>query len=147
MVKHRSPKPRFRVRVAAGPQNMGDIVPLKNGVSLSLSMCKEYLGKKVKIIVDQPFGTYYKNALYTSNYGYVPKTLAPDGMELDAYFLGPKVPLKEVEGICIAIIHRLDDDDDKLILIEDGKELTDEEIENEVNFREKYFRHIIVRTS
>ncbi len=124
---------------------MGEIIPLKDGVSISLALCKEYLGKKVKIIIDQPYGTYYKNALYTSNYGYVPNTKAPDGMELDAYFLGPKIPLKEAEGVCVAIIHRLEDDDDKLILVEDGKSLTDIEIEEAVNFREKFFKHIIVR--
>lgn len=108
-------------------------------------MCKEYLGKKVKIVVDQPYGTYYKNALYTSNYGYIEGTLAPDGMELDAYFIGPKVPLKEAEGVCVAIIHRHEDDDDKLVLVEEGKNLTDEEIETAVNFREKFFKHTIVR--
>lgn len=124
---------------------INDNTPLTNGNSKSLEMCKEYLGKKVQIKIDQPYGTFYKNALYECNYGYVPNTLAPDGDELDAYYLGPKVPLEEVEGICIAIIHRLDDDDDKLILVEEGVKMTDEEIDNTVNFREKYFIHKIIR--
>jgi len=124
---------------------MSDHIPLENGVSLSLEMCKKYLGKKVSITIDQPYGTYYKNALYTSNYGYVPGTMAPDGMGLDAYFLGPKEPLKEAEGICIAIIHRLEDDDDKLILVPDGMELNDSQIDEAVNFRERFFKHVIIR--
>ncbi len=119
--------------------------PLVNGQSKSLEMCKEYLGKKVSLVIDQPYGTYYKNALYEANYGYIPNTTAPDGEGLDAYFLGPKEPLKEAEGVCIAIIHRLDDDDDKLIVVEEGVEMTDEEIDRAVNFREKFFKHEIIR--
>jgi inorganic pyrophosphatase len=126
---------------------MGEMIPLKDGKSISLEMCKQYLGKKVAIVIDQPYGTYYKNALYTSNYGYVPNTVAPDGMGLDAYFLGPEEPLKEAEGFCIAIVHRLEDDDDKLILVPEGVTLTDKEIDEAVNFRENFFEHTIVRIS
>jgi inorganic pyrophosphatase len=118
---------------------------LVDGKSTSLDMCKEYLGKKVKIIIDQPYGTFYKNAFYEYNYGYIPDTLAPDGDELDAYFIGPQVPMETAEGICIAIIHRLDDDDDKLILTPNGENMTDEEIDKAVNFREKFFKHVIIR--
>jgi inorganic pyrophosphatase len=71
--------------------------------------------------------------------------MAPDGEGLDAYFLDSKEPFKKAEGICIAIIHRLEDDDDKLILAKEGKEYLDSEIEELVNFREKYFKHIIIR--
>ncbi|MFI6363303.1 inorganic diphosphatase [Nocardia sp. NPDC050630] len=54
---------------------------------------------------------------YIVNYGFVPGTLAPDGEELDAYFLGPTEPITAAAGACIAIIHRLYDDDDKLIVV------------------------------
>lgn len=108
-------------------------------------MCKKYLGKKVSIVIDQPYGTYYKNALYTCNYGYVPDTIAPDGMGLDAYFLGSHKPLDTAEGTCIAIIHRLEDDDDKLILVPEGTNLSDEEIDTAVNFRERFFKHVVLR--
>lgn len=120
-------------------------VELVDGKSKSLEMCKEQLGKKVKIVIDQPYGTFYKNALYECNYGYIPGTVAPDGEGLDAYFIGPKEPLKTAEGICIAIIHRLDDDDDKLILVPEGVYMNDEEIEKTVNFREKFFKHEVIR--
>lgn len=119
--------------------------PLQNGKSESLEMCKQYLGKKVKLVIDQAYGTTYKGALYTENYGYVPGTTAPDGEGLDAYFVGPKEPLREAEGVVIAIIHRLEDDDDKLIVVPEGVSLTDEEIEAAVNFREKLFVHEIIR--
>ncbi len=82
--------------------------------SESLKMCRQYLGKKVKIIIDQPYGTYYKDTKYVLNYGYFPHTKAPDGEGLDAYYLSSKEVLFEAEGTCIAIIHRFEDDDDKL---------------------------------
>ena len=122
-----------------------DRTPIKDGVSESLEMCKQYLGKKVSLVIDQPYGTYYKSALYEANYGYIPGTVAPDGEGLDAYFLGPKEPLETAEGVVIAIIHRLDDDDDKLIVVPEGIIMTDEEINTAVNFREKFFKHEIIR--
>jgi inorganic pyrophosphatase len=118
---------------------------MKAQESTSLKMCREFLGKKVEIIIDQALGSVYEGAIYSLNYGYVPGTMAPDGEGLDAYFLDSKEPLKKAEGICIAIIHRLEDDDDKLILAKEGKEYLDSEIEELVNFREKYFKHIIIR--
>lgn len=122
-----------------------DRTPLKEGKSESLEMCKTYLRKKVALTIDQPYGTYYKNALYEANYGFIPGTLAPDGAELDAYFLGPKEPLEKAEGVVIAIIHRLDDDDDKLIVVPEGVSMTNTEIDTAVNFREKFFKHEIIR--
>ncbi len=119
--------------------------PLQNGHSQSLEMCKQYLGKKVKLVIDQAFGTSYKGTVYTENYGYIPGTTAPDGEGLDAYFVGPKEPLQEAEGVVIAIIHRLEDDDDKLIVVPEGVSMTDEEIEKAINFREKFFKHEIER--
>lgn len=113
--------------------------------SESLKMCRQYLGKTVTILIDQPFGTYYKDTKYELNYGYIPNTTAPDGEGLDAYYLSSTRPLKEVTGKCIAIIHRLEDDDDKLILVKEGENYTNEEIEKLVNFREKYFKHTIIR--
>ncbi|HET8574670.1 MAG TPA: inorganic diphosphatase [Candidatus Paceibacterota bacterium] len=50
------------------------------------------------------------------NYGFVPGTLSPDGEELDAYVLEVDKPVHTFSGICIAIIHRASDDDDKLAL-------------------------------
>ena len=125
--------------------NFLERTPLKDGLSESLEMCKTYLSKKVSLIIDQPYGTTHKTTLYEANYGYIPETLAPDGCELDAYFLGSKEPLEKADGVVIAIIHRLDDDDDKLIVVPEGVSMTDAEIDAAVNFREKYFKHEIIR--
>ncbi len=113
--------------------------------SISLQMCRVYLGKRVKILIDQPYGTEYEGTIYQLNYGYVPGTVAPDGQGLDAYYLSATEPMSEVTGECIAIIHRLMDDDDKLILVKEGIQLSDEEIEKAVYFRERYYPHTIER--
>ena len=117
--------------------------------ALSLKQRKvyEYIGKKVKVKMDRPLGTKYPkhNFIYKVNYGYIPNTISGDGEELDAYILGIDVPIKEFEGICIAVIHRINDDDDKLIVVPEGREFTDEEIKELTHFQEKYFESEIIR--
>lgn len=113
----------------------------------SLKQVKEYLGKKVKLIIDRPLGsTHPKHGfLYPVNYGYVPNTVAPDGEGIDAYFLGINEPVETAEGICIAVIHRLDDDDDSLVVVPEDLEIKDEDIDKAVEFQEQFFKFEIVR--
>lgn len=80
------------------------------------------------------------------NYGYVPNTVSGNNEELDAYVLGIDSPVKEFTGMCIAVIHRIEDDDDKLIIVPEGMSFTDEEIEQKTAFLEKWFTHIIKRS-
>jgi len=97
--------------------------------------------------MDRPLGSRHPKHkyFYKVNYGYVPGTMMPDGEELDVYFLGTNMPLKKTEGICIAIIHRTNDDDDKLVVVPEGKEFSNEEIEKLVEFQEKFFKHVIIK--
>jgi len=83
--------------------------------------------------------------VYEVNYGFVPGTSAPDGEEIDAYVLGIDKPINEFIGRCIAIVHRTNDDDDKLIVVPDGLKLSDEEIRKQVNFQEKWFDNESIR--
>ena len=62
------------------------------------------------------------------NQGYVAGVPAPDGKELDAHALGVFKPLDRYEGTCIATIHRTDDDDDNLIVVEPGRDYNDDQI-------------------
>ena len=74
------------------------------------------LGKKVKVTVDRPLGTYHpqhKNLYYPINYGYIEGIMAPDGEEQDAYILGVDKPVSEFEGVVIAFIHRNNDVEEK----------------------------------
>lgn len=116
-------------------------------VNLKQRQAYDYIGKKVDIKIDRQLGTKHPkhDFIYEVNYGYVPNTISGDGEELDAYVLGVDVPLQEFEGKCIAVIHRTNDDDDKLIIVPEEKEFSDEEIRNLTNFQEKYFESEIIR--
>ena len=104
---------------------------------------KEFMiGKVVKVIVDRPIGTHHpnhKDLIYSVNYGYVPEIFAPDGEEQDAYILGVNEPVTEFLGKVIAIIHRLNDIEDKWVVAPEGSFFTKEEIAKSVAFQEKFF--------
>lgn len=116
-------------------------------MSRSLEQAKTFLNREVRVIIDRPLGSMHpKNGtVYPINYGYIPDTLAPDGAELDAYVLGVDGPLAEFTGVCIAIVHREDDDDDKCVVTSFEKTFTDKEILELVNFQEKWFKSSIIR--
>ena len=107
----------------------------------------KYLNKTVNVKMDRPLGSKHPDwdLIYEVNYGYVPNTISGDGEELDCYVLGVDKPLDSFTGKCIAIIHRINDNDDKLIIVPEGMNFTDEEIRNLTNFQEKYFKSIIIR--
>ena len=111
------------------------------------SLIKKYLGKRVKVIVDRPLGSKhpeFKN-IYPINYGYLPKTVASDGEGIDVYILGVDKPVRKYEGKVIAVIHRLDDDDDKLIVVPEKKSFSDAEIKKLTYFQERYFKSKVLR--
>lgn len=101
------------------------------------------IGKTVKVVVDRPLGTYHpkhKDIYYTVNYGYIPNVMAPDGEEQDAYILGVDEPVSEFVGKVIAIIHRVDDVEDKWVVAAENVTFTKEEIMLKVEFQEQYFK-------
>ena len=110
---------------------------------------KDYLGNNLKIKIDRQFGSKHPKHgfIYPVNYGYVPNTVSGDGEELDAYLLGVFEPVEEFEGECIAIIHRTNDDDDKLVVAPSGKDYSDDAINALTEFQEQFFEHIIIRQS
>ena len=115
--------------------------------SASLQMALQYVGQHVAVTIDRSYGSAHPvhGFRYEANYGYIPGTLAPDGAELDAYLLGPTQPLDHGEGSCVGIIHRLSDDDDKLVVIPAGYDLTDDEILTAVAFQERPGCHELLR--
>ena len=108
---------------------------------------EEYLGQIIKIEIDRPFGSKHPKHefIYPVNYGFVPNTVSGDGEELDAYLLGVFEPVYEYEGECIAIIHRTNDNDDKLVVVPKGKNYSDDAINALTEFQEQYFEHTIIR--
>lgn len=108
---------------------------------------KQYLNQIIKIKIDRELGTKHPKHgyIYPVNYGFIPNTISGDGEEIDCYLLGIFEPVKEYEGKCIAILHRTNDDDDKLIIVPKEKNYSNEAIEALVEFQEKYFKHDIIR--
>lgn len=112
-----------------------------------MNKAKDFLGKAVEVVMDRPMGSKHPKHgfTYEVNYGYIPNTKSPDGEELDAYYLGVDKPIEKANGVCIAVIHRTDDDDDKLVVVPEGMDIADEEIKKLVEFQEKWFKHQIFR--
>ena len=112
-----------------------------------MEKASSFIGQIVEVEMDRPLGTRHPkhNFMYPVNYGYVPGTVSGDGEELDAYVLGVFEPLNNYIGKCIAVIHRINDDDDKLVVVPEGKNYTDEEIRVLTEFQEKFFESEIIR--
>ena len=107
----------------------------------------EYLSKNIKVTIDRKMGSKHPEHgfIYPINYGFIPNTVSGDAEELDCYVLGVFEPVDEFEGKCIAIIHRLNDNDDKLIVVPNGKKFSNLEIEALTEFQERFFEHEIIR--
>ena len=109
---------------------------------IPIQVMKQYLGNQVHVIIDRPKGSKHPSYhfRYPINYGYIPDTIAADGEEIDAYVLGPDEPIESFDGICIAIIHRYDDNEDKLVVSLPDSDFTANEILEAVDFQEQYFK-------
>lgn len=102
------------------------------------------IGSIVNVIIDRPLGSRhpkYKDIIYPINYGYIERVMAPDGEEQDAYVLGVNTAVKEFTGRAIAVIHRYDDVEEKLVVAPEGLYFSEEEIKEQVDFQEQYFHY------
>lgn len=107
----------------------------------------DYLRKDVLVKIDRPLGTRHPKHgfMYMVNYGYIPNTISGDGEELDCYLLGEFEPVNEGKGKVIAIIHRTNDNDDKLIVSVNGKYYSNDAIRALTEFQERFFESEIIR--
>lgn len=107
----------------------------------------KYLNITLEVIIDRPLGSKHPKHgfIYPVNYGYIPNTISGDGEELDAYILGVYEPLETFTGKCIAIIHRTNDNDDKLVITPENRSFSNDEIRVLTDFQEQYFKSIIIR--
>ena len=100
------------------------------------------LGTIVTVVIDRPLGSFHpehKTLYYPINYGYIPHTQSPDGEEVDAYVLGINTPITTFTGRVIAVIHRIDDVEDKWVVAPEGATFTAEEIQEQTRFQEQFF--------
>lgn len=106
----------------------------------------DFLGKKVHVIIDRPMGTLHPvySYIYPLNYGYIPGTRAGDGEEIDAYILGEFEPLREYDGIVIAVCKRLNDSEDKLVVSNKSGRYSASQIAALLEFQERFFKIKII---
>lgn len=108
----------------------------------------KWLGRSLVVTVDRRLGSKHPRHAsieYELNYGFIPGTIAADLHEIDAYIVGVREPLDSFEGQCIAIIHRHDDLEDKLVVAPIGQKFSDQEIVQMTNFQEQFFRSTLIR--
>ena len=100
------------------------------------------IGTEVSGAIDRPLGTahpHHPDLIYLINYGYVDGVFAPDGEEQDVYVLGTDQPLQTYKGKVVAVIHRLNDCEDKWIVSLDGTPIDRDTILRSIEFQEQYF--------
>lgn len=120
----------------------------KNLAVLGTFENSQYIGQKVSIQIDRPLGSKHPNHgfEYSVNYGFIPNTMTKDGEELDVYVLGVVEEIESFTGTVIAMIHRVNDNEDKLVVAPDGQMFTDEQIRKLTMFQEQYFKSVILRS-
>ena len=104
-------------------------------------MFREYLGKTVDVIIDRPLGTKHPkhDFYYLLNYGYIPNTIAPDNEEIDAYIIGEFEPVDKYKGYVVAMVKRIDDVENKLVVCKEKNKYSKEQIQALVEFQERFF--------
>ena len=107
---------------------------------------KSYIGRLVEVKIDRPLGSKHPKYgfIYPVNYGYVPNTISGDGEEIDSYVLGTFEPLDTFKGKCIAVIHRTNDNDDKIVIVPENKTYSNDAIRALTEFQERFFESVII---
>lgn len=121
---------------------------MQNNTGQASDYATKFIGKEVEIKIDRPLHSKHPKHgfIYEVNYGFVPDTKAPDGEEIDAYLLNVNEPVETYKGKCIAVIHRLNDADDKLVVVPTSvSDVSDEEIRKSTHFQEQFFTSEIIR--
>ena len=107
----------------------------------------QFINQMVEVSIDRPLGSKHPkhHFIYPINYGFIPNTISGDGEELDCYILGVFEPIKSFSGKCIAVIHRINDQDDKLIVVPKEVNYSDDAIRALTEFQERFFESEIKR--
>ena len=101
----------------------------------------DWAGRTVDVVIDRPMGSTHPtdaDFVYPINYGYVPGTMAPDGHPIDVYVLGADRPLRQCSARIVAVVHRRDDVEDKLVAALSG-DWTETTIKESTDFQEQWF--------
>ena len=107
---------------------------------------ESYLGKLVTVKMDRHLGSKHPkhNFIYSLNYGFIPNTTSGDGEEIDVYIIGEFEPLETYEWYVVAIITRINDIEDKLVVCKQLNKYNKEQIKALVEFQERFFESTII---
>ena len=106
---------------------------------------KSFIGKKVTVTIDRKINSMHNGITYELNYGYIDKMTALDGDSQDAYIINETELYDAFEGYVVAIIKRIDDVEDKLVVSRRKCDISIEDIERQVYFQERFFKHVIIK--
>ena len=102
-------------------------------------LVESMLHKPVLVEIDRPIGYDHNGIIYELNYGYTKRLVSPDGDYLDAYIIDDDFYSSSYFGEVIAIVHRKNDIEDKLIVGKKGQTISKEDLLKKINIQEKYF--------
>jgi inorganic pyrophosphatase len=107
----------------------------------------QFIGREIKVTVDRPLGSRHPvhGFLYLLNYGYIEGVPAADGDDQDACILGVFEPIDEFAGVCIAVLRREDDVEEKLVVAPHNRSYSDDQILALTEFVESAFKTKVVR--
>lgn len=105
-----------------------------------------YLGQAFTARIDRPLGSLHPvwGFEYRLNYGYIVDMPAPDGEDQDVYVMGVDELLHNFTGVCIAVVLRDDDVEDKLVLAPAGMTFNRKQIAEAVAFQEQFFKSRVI---
>ena len=130
--------------VRANVQNKPELPDSRLAV---LQFARSFLGKTVPVKIDRPMGYVHRKETYSLtypiNYGFIPGILGGDGEELDVYVLGPDRPIASTQAKVIAVAHRRNDVEDKLIATTCERSYTIPELYDAVRFQEQWYDTVI----
>lgn len=114
-----------------------------------MTIHSEWLGRTIMVEIDCPAGCIHprlEDTVFAIHFGFIPGTRGDDGFAIDVYVFddpGAIDPSTPFEATVIAIVHRKDDGQDKLVVSASGQRPTAEEVEAAVEFQEKWFKHTV----
>ena len=108
---------------------------------MTISKASDFLGKIVEVEIDRQLWTKHTKYgfFYPVNYGFIPWTVSWDWEELDAYVLWVFESVEKFTWKVIAYIHRTNDDDDKLVVVPEWLDYSDDAIRALTEFQERFF--------
>lgn len=116
-------------------------------INLEKATSYEFIDQTVRIEIPKNITRKEKNvnAQFPINFGVIPDVLDGEGKKLECYIVGTDKINNEFTGKCIAVLHKFDNTEDKLIVTQNDKNFSDSEIREILKFQEKNYLNEIIR--